>query len=1112
MPESLQNLLEKRGKFRILWHSVSAHVGSGYGNTTRNICSRLVKRGYEVIVSAYYGLEPGGSVKIHGILHLPAKIGKFGKESCISYVNSLRPDIAVLNTDWWAFPWFPKLPSLTLCHSPMDHENYPEEIIKLTSEYDYVCAYSKWQQRCLKERGLDSYYTPHGVDTKIFRPMDKEKCREIVGFPKEKFIILRVAANCFDPETEILTKEGWKKYYELKYNDLFVTLNKEGLIEYQKPERIIIQTDYSGVMYKLKTKYLDIMVTPNHRLLVKRKITLRKDRPKEMKIRKKIGKSYFFTEYYPEYAVDNYGKPRWFKKNGKWAPSYKISSKYKSFRIEDFIELLGYYIAEGNIQDNLIIINQRKEQSKNKILECIKRMKLQYSLYIDKIAIRNSELLEEFKKLGKASNKYIPRWVLDLHKEYLEILWKALVLGDGWKTGSSESYSTTSYKLAGQIQELLLKMGYAGDICIKKSKNKNWKDCYVIHRNTTVLEVQKRGTSKREKKLFTEEWIPYEGLVWSVEVPNHTVYVRRNGKVVWSCQSDKEDRKSHSRCFKAIRLFLEDNPDAKKDIFVYCHTNPKDPRGYPLHYVVHKQGLDDIVRFFTPNIHHLRLSTEEMVTIYNTSDILLNPCYSEDTRLLTEDGLKELSEISYKDRVWTLNDKGELELNEIQEIFINRYKGKMIHFKNKQLDLLVTPNHRIYFSTPKKRDKLQIKEAKEFLNKSSRYYLPTTGEWRGVKLDFIYTNEYNKDLYRSAKTLPDKIPVNELLKLIGWYISEGSLYKEKDQVNPGKICISNTNPEYQKEIIEIFNNLSIQASIDGDNVIAHSVALCKILKQFGTNARNKRIVQWVLMLSKEQLKYLFETMMKGDGSIKGHHCLYYTSSDKLKDDFIELCLKLGYSTKVWKRKVGERQLKGRILEPKEDWMISIRTKNNAGSLDTKEDVQEIPYEGLIWCVTTENGNVFVERNGLLVCSGNSKREGFGLPIIEALACGKPVIVTDFSSMTELGKGHGWLVKNLLDKENLITTPLNADSSLPDVYSIKDAIEDAYNHPDKCEKYGKAGRRFALDYDWDRIIEKIWIPMLDDIQEREKKKREERDKQVRESFRNIYKRIKEGKKI
>jgi len=58
-------------------------------------------------------------------------------------------------------------------------------------------------------------------------------------------------------------------------------------------------------------------------------------------------------------------------------------------------------------------------------------------------------------------------------------------------------------------------------------------------------------------------------------------------------------------------------------------------------------------------------------------------------------------------------------------------------------------------------------------------------------------------------------------------------------------------------------------------------------------------------------------------------------------------------------------------------------------------------------------------NSIDVLFNISKGEGFGIPIIEAQSCGVPTIVTDFSAMPELVKGHGWVVPI----RDVVMTPL-----------------------------------------------------------------------------------------
>ena len=101
-------------------------------------------------------------------------------------------------------------------------------------------------------------------------------------------------------------------------------------------------------------------------------------------------------------------------------------------------------------------------------------------------------------------------------------------------------------------------------------------------------------------------------------------------------------------------------------------------------------------------------------------------------------------------------------------------------------------------------------------------------------------------------------------------------------------------------------------------------------------------------------------------------------------------------------------------------------------------------------------------------------EGFGIPIIEAQACGTPVIVTDWTSMPELC-GAGWKVGG---------TPYDHAMAeafwlKPDVDQIIDALEKAYAARGDLDLRAKA-REFALHYDADKVMEDYWVPALEQI--------------------------------
>jgi len=114
-------------------------------------------------------------------------------------------------------------------------------------------------------------------------------------------------------------------------------------------------------------------------------------------------------------------------------------------------------------------------------------------------------------------------------------------------------------------------------------------------------------------------------------------------------------------------------------------------------------------------------------------------------------------------------------------------------------------------------------------------------------------------------------------------------------------------------------------------------------------------------------------------------------------------------------------------------------------------------------------------NALDVNLAASRGEGFGVPVIEAAACGVPSIVSNFTAQPELVEGHGYIAA----VQPHWDAPQSSWFATPLVHSVLEQLEHAYDTAkDKDRKV--AARAHAETYDNELVFREHWLPVLSEI--------------------------------
>jgi dCTP deaminase len=490
------------------------------------------------------------------------------------------------------------------------HNAYPTEIIdpKNFKENYFIKHKGKFcivpPNSFALARSVEYFRIPRNVLAIVLGKSSYARCGIIVNVtPLEP---------CYDKETEVLTIDGWKKFYELSQDDLLATLNSKGELEYQRPIKFQ-KFRYKGKMIRIRGRNIDLCVTPDHLLLVRKRwrkyfeFVKAKDVYEkynyELKRDAKWGgekREYFYLPrmldenrlnkfknltsilemleqnnlttvgiknnlskvphrtllfYLDElYSKGFLEKSAIFKRRKIGANRIfvwglkKDLDELRNFylkpikiRMKDWLKFFGIWLAEGSAY-----IDEKKRNYAVKIACFDPKKRKIIRKWLSKLPFRFFETKEGFvclnkslclylKQFGHAPEKFIPKEIKNLTPSYLKILLSSFLLGDG--NLQTLTYTTTSKKLADDLQEIILKCGWTAIVrkIPKTSYKKRILKGHLVQANYDIYKIRiskTHLTPKIYKNSFS--LIDYDDYVYDVTVPNHTLYVRRNGKACWS--------------------------------------------------------------------------------------------------------------------------------------------------------------------------------------------------------------------------------------------------------------------------------------------------------------------------------------------------------------------------------------------------------------------------------------------------------------------------------------------------------------------------------------------------------------------------------------------------
>jgi DNA-directed RNA polymerase beta subunit/intein/homing endonuclease len=384
-------------------------------------------------------------------------------------------------------------------------------------------------------------------------------------------------------------------------------------------------------------------------------------------------------------------------------------------------------------------------------------------------------------------------------------------------------------------------------------------------------------------------------------------------------------------------------------------------------------------------------------------------CFLSDHDVLTSTGWKKINEITKDDKVASLVDGNTLVYKNPTELQEYDYDGDLYKIESNQVNLIVTPNHRMYVGDRTGRNyKIELAETIYGKRKCYKKNVENYSVSEKHTLLSYYDKNLNKEVFEPVGfILKNEEDINDIkildidawLSFFGIWMAEGWASNTKRLL---QVSFAAHKQRVKDELIKVCRILGYEITTKKDDINANeeniwSVSdkkLRKYMENLSVGAVNKSLPDWVWYLTKEQCRILIDGMMLGDGHTMNNGTRRYdTSSSKLADDFQRLCLHAGWScNKIVKYGAGHKATTsyGEVIKSTKDaYRLTVITSQNNplvnkniksdGSnrhdsyINFESDELKDCIRNKVYCCTVPGeGIIYVRRNGYPAWCGQSR--------------------------------------------------------------------------------------------------------------------------------------------